>query len=125
MSRDGQEDWGGSGRKGQIQGEVTGEARGPTARCRLSGPRGREGNRRKGGREELTVAFLNFLSDSNIWCLSRTLRERVQEFSPPGIWRWEDGGTLGWKVREPQSLFSFCFHGKCSWICCETGIHLC
>ena len=102
-----------------------GKHAGPTARCRLSGPRGREGNRRKGGREELTVAFLNLLSDSDIWCLSRTLQERVQEFSPPGIWRWVDGGTLGRKVREPQSLFSFCFHGKRSWICCETGIHLC
>lgn len=58
MNRDGQEDWEGPGQRGQIQGEVTGEACGPTVSCGLSGPRGREGSRRKGGREELALAFL-------------------------------------------------------------------
>ena len=44
MNRDGQEGWGGAGQKGQIQGEVTGQACRPSVSCGLSGPRGREGN---------------------------------------------------------------------------------
>lgn len=48
MSRDGQEDWGGSGRKGQIQGEVTGEARGAHSALQAERAQGEGGEQAEG-----------------------------------------------------------------------------